>query len=161
MYNLGDELLIHTQPNNWSCVPSAFATALNIEIDTLLELIGHDGSEIIFSDLQEPLCYRGFHIQELVYALWVLGYNVVSFEVEPLAFTDEQHVFTLTFTPEDFERVMSDSIGVGCGRIADTEKTHAFAWNGSKCYDPTGFIYPLSRFDLYSYHAISKRVELK
>lgn len=158
MYKLGDEMLIRTQPTRWSCVPSAFATVLNMEVETLLEYIGHDGSEIVFDDLPDPLCRRAFQTQELTLVLWKLGYNVVSFDIEPLAFVDPEHVFTLDHLEPEILKIMSESIGVGCGHIRDTEKTHAFAWNGSLCYDPTGFIYPLSRFELYSFHAISKRV---
>ena len=159
MYILGDEMLIKSTPNRWSCVPAAFATAINVEVQTLIEKIGHDGSEIIFPDLEEPLCRRAFHVQELCIALFSLGYFVSGYDCLPLALCDEDHMYTVEYPDEKalFKEIMSNSIGVGCGRIQNTNTTHAFAWNGERCYDPQGFIYPLSRYELYSYNIITKR----
>ena len=130
-----------------------------MDVSTLIEVIAHDGSEIMFEDLPEPLCRRAFNLQEIGFALWKLGYNFIGFDVEPLAIIDEEHIYTLTYpdVEERFKNLMAETIGIGCGRIINTQKTHAFAWNGEKAYDPTGFVYPLSRYELYSYHVISKR----
>jgi hypothetical protein len=152
-------MLIVEQPNKWSCVPAAFATATQIPIETLLKKLGHDGSEIIFPDLEEPLCRRAFQVQELSVVLWSLGFAVGHYDIEPLAILDEHHIYTITYVDSEivFQKMLSESIGVGCGRIQGTEKTHAFAWNGKSAYDPCGFVYPITRYEIYSYHPIFKR----
>ena len=54
------------RPEPWMCMPLAFAMALDMPVADLLAAIGHDGSEIVFPSLPEPLCRRCFHIQELI-----------------------------------------------------------------------------------------------
>lgn len=53
-------------PNAWSCLPAAFATALGVPIEAVIGIIGHDGSEITHAGLPEPMNRRGFHPQELI-----------------------------------------------------------------------------------------------
>ena len=40
--------------------------ALHLPVAELIESIGHDGSEIIWPELPEPMRRRGFHSQELI-----------------------------------------------------------------------------------------------
>jgi hypothetical protein len=162
VYSRGQAMEIREQPNRWSCVAAAFATVLDMNLSTLIEAIGHDGSEIMFEDLPEPICRRAFNLQELGFVLWRLGYVVGHYDVEPLAILDEHHIYNLTYpdTEARFKELMDNTVGVGCGLIRGTDKTHAFAWNGLSCYDPTGFIYPLSRYELYSYHPVFPRSSL-
>lgn len=53
------------QSNNWSCLPTAFAIILDKPVQDVFDFLGHDGSEILWRDLPEPLCRRSFHIQEM------------------------------------------------------------------------------------------------
>lgn len=53
-------------PNSWSCLPTAFAIALEVPLDAVLAILGHDGSEERFPSLDGPRSRRGFHLQELV-----------------------------------------------------------------------------------------------
>ena len=156
MYRLGDEMIIREQPNRWSCTVAATATVLDIDISTLVEAIGHDGSEIMFPDLPEPLNRRAFNLQEIGFALWRLGFYFGHFDFIPLSILDTDHIYEVHYDDVEkrFQDLMSRTVGVGCGRILNLDKTHAFAWNGQKCYDPTGFVYPLSRFELYSFHPV-------
>jgi len=158
MYNIRDEMVIKVQPNRWTCIPAAFATLLDMEIQTLLELVGHDGSEIIFDDLGEPYKRRAFLVQEFSLALWSLGYFVGDFLARPIAYTDQDHWYELKYHNSDvvFKEIMFNSIGVILGKT-QTENAHATAWNGEKCYDSTGFIYPLEKYEIYSYHPVMKR----
>lgn len=52
--------------NGWSCLPRAFAKALGVPLEEVLEIIGHDGSEIVHPSLPDPLCRRSFHPQEMI-----------------------------------------------------------------------------------------------
>ena len=66
--------------NVWSCVPNAFSQATGINFDEIIRLIGHDGSEIMDASLPEPYGRRGFHVQEVIEALWTLGWSVTEFD---------------------------------------------------------------------------------
>ena len=58
------------QPNRWSCMATAFAMALGIEVSKLIDSIGHDGSEIVEANLElEPL-RRGFSSRSVSRPRW-------------------------------------------------------------------------------------------
>lgn len=59
-------MLIQKQPNNWSCLPTAFAMVCDMPVADLIKRIGHDGSERIFDG---PRPEVGFHIQEIIHVL--------------------------------------------------------------------------------------------
>lgn len=54
--------------SEFSCLLDCFAFALNTTSSTLTQLLRHDGSEIIYPDLPEPFCRRGFDVFELMNA---------------------------------------------------------------------------------------------
>jgi hypothetical protein len=66
------------QPTPWSCLPTAFAMTSGVSMKEILEVIGHDGSEICWPDLEEPFCRRGFCVQEIVVAGLILGFSVMN-----------------------------------------------------------------------------------
>ncbi len=53
-------------PNSWSCLPAAFATVLQVPIEAVLAVVGHNGSEITHAGLPTPMNRRGFHPQEMI-----------------------------------------------------------------------------------------------
>lgn len=67
----------------WSCLADSFAECMGMDKLWVYEAIGHDGSEIIWPDLPDPYCRRGFHPQELIDMAWNHGWAVTSFEVHP------------------------------------------------------------------------------
>jgi len=78
-------MLSVTNPNKWSCLPAAFAAALEVDITTILGILGHDGSEITHPDFDDPLCRRGFHPQELIKMCLQDGMLVTRVELLPCA----------------------------------------------------------------------------
>lgn len=72
-------------PNGWSCLPTAFAIALEVPLDAVLGIVGHDGSEITHAGLPEPLCRRGFHPQEMIKMCLEDGMSVTRVELYPSA----------------------------------------------------------------------------
>jgi hypothetical protein len=72
-------------PNAWSCLPAAFASALEVPVNTILNLVGHDGSEITDPDLSDPLCRRGFHPQEMIKLCLKASMPVTYVELAPCA----------------------------------------------------------------------------
>ncbi len=71
------------KPNRWSCAVTAFAIALDMPVAKLIEDIGHDGGQIIWPDLNDPMRRRGFHSQELVEAVHTRGYHCTPIEISP------------------------------------------------------------------------------
>jgi hypothetical protein len=74
---------MQTKPNRWSCAVTAFAIALDMPVAKLIERIGHDGSQIIWPDLPDPMRRRGFHSQELVEEALTCGYACTPIEISP------------------------------------------------------------------------------
>lgn len=151
-------MIIQQVDNNWSCVPAAFATATGIPLDELLEVIGHDGSHLIFPDLEEPYCRRGFNGQELVTALFCFGWLAVQVEKIPQSITDETHIFDIIYSDPDIvmKAFMENSIGVIAGTFLSTGKRHAAAWDGQQCFDPSGMIYPLDKYEVDIYYLLTR-----
>lgn len=65
--------------NRWCCVPYAFACATGEDYDEIIKLIGHDGSALM-DNQPEPYCRKGFHVQEVIEALWKLHWAVTEFD---------------------------------------------------------------------------------
>lgn len=78
---------LQKQPNDWSCLLTAFSMALHIPIERLIDMIGHDGSERIWPDFPEPQCYRSFHPQELIDCALLMNCAVTAIEMEPCCMT--------------------------------------------------------------------------
>lgn len=55
------------QPNEWSCLPTAFGIVTEIPVNDMIMLLSHDGSEIIDPGSTHP--WRAFHPQEIIWAL--------------------------------------------------------------------------------------------
>lgn len=116
------------------CLPYAFLNTLNglgaeITEDELFTALTHDGTDIVFPDYNVPLCYRGFHITELVYFCYTKGYSVTEFPAE-LALTSpngNDHEITLPYSLHD---IMKHSNGVVI------TARHALSWIDHKIIDP-------------------------
>ncbi len=72
-------------PNTWSCLPTAFAIVLEVSLEAVLGIVGHDGSEITHAGLPEPLCRRGFHPQEMIKMCLKDNLSVTPVELYPQA----------------------------------------------------------------------------
>jgi len=51
--------------------------------EQLIEELGHDGSEILWPQYNEPLCRRTFHVQEFTVCAFNRGKYVIEFLVTP------------------------------------------------------------------------------
>lgn len=112
-------MLTQKNPNAWSCLPTAFANALELQLDAVIALLGHDGSEITHPGLPDPLCRRGFHPQEFVELCLRDNLAMIQIDSHPSAMPSQQgHSPALfpTICEEDhwerFERHLFNSEGV-------------------------------------------------
>lgn len=136
------------KPNRWSCILTAFAMTLDLSNEDLTSLVGHDGSQIIFANLPEPACRRGFHIQELIHAAICLTRTVTPYELVPaIAPTGYNpallgHSIGSTYRKAFFEHLIDTERGVITGRTLTTN--HAVAFEQGTIYDPDGRQFPFS-----------------
>lgn len=126
-------------------MPVAFAMALDMPIADLLVALGHDGSEIVFPSLDEPLCRRAFHIQEFVQVALARKLAVTPVELFPVLQRTEVGPFhqIVLHNWRQFEATIQNSRGVIDGTGA--RLGHMVAYNHGKIYDPRGLIYDYSR----------------
>lgn len=149
------ELLL--QPNGWSCTPTAFAMVCNTEPREIIEYVGHDGSEVLFPEVDPPKCYRGFHIQEMLdYCIENMFHPVIiqALPVNMPRGADEDSAIIVEFSKWDdpAERIghyLSCMRGVILGQTMD-EKDHAVAWCPTErlVFDPRGQKYDVREFSI-------------
>ena len=72
------------KPERWMCLPTSFAMVLDLPLSAIFDEIGHDGSQIIWPDLPEPTCRRGFHPQELIHVCLNHGHAATRVELYPV-----------------------------------------------------------------------------
>ena len=112
---------LQQRPEPWMCMPLAFAMALEMPVADLLAAIGHDGSEIIFPSLPEPLCRRCFHVQELIQVALARGLAVTPVELFPVLQPTEAGPFHKTVLyPDNNWRRFDETIRASLGVIAGT-----------------------------------------
>jgi len=130
-----------------SCVPTAFAMAIDMPIVQMLAEIGHQGDAIVWPGLPDPTCRRGFHVQECIDICVAHGKWPVHIETCPASspYSRLPNANEMYAIPMDYQRrvekYLTDNICVIFGQ------KHAVAWNGMNVYDPQGKKYPLSKLD--------------
>ena len=67
------------KPHKDACILAAFAMAAGVTLEYLIEKIGHDGTEVIDSEVV------GFHIQEIIGPLVTAGMAFTPIESGPVA----------------------------------------------------------------------------
>jgi len=135
-------MILQRKPSRWSCLPVSFAMALDIPVEALFKELGHDGSLIMWPDLPEPACRRGFHIQEMIEIALRRGYAVTPFELCPvLESGGHQYAFDARWSA--FANVIDTSIGILEGQGIRTR--HAVAYYYGQIFDPDCGVYVYSK----------------
>lgn len=125
-------------PNQWSCTACAFAMVCNLTLDGIFLGIGHDGSEIVFPNLPEPLCRKGFPFPECIRLCLCRGLSVTPIDFEPRCTPDGEHYYELDhreFVYNMLEKYQCVIEGMG------REHPHTVAWDRKQIYDPSIGIY--------------------
>lgn len=133
--------------------------ALDVPVTRLIVLIGHDGSEIVWPELPEPLRRRGHHVQEMIYVSHQLGFSVTPFEAFPVSLGKAGTTpFTVPMIPQAEERmpgVMQEAVGVVTGENPN-RRPHAVAWDGHAILDPGGQDYGIDDFHMETFWLVRK-----
>lgn len=128
------------QPNKWSCTACAFAMACGVRLEEFIKQVGHDGSEVLFPDLPEPLCRRGFATPECIRVCLNWGLTVTPIDFKPRCTPDGKNYHTLNhtnFANQMMGRFQGVIQGMGCRNY------HTVGWDGTQIYDPSLGIYKL------------------
>lgn len=134
---------IQSQPNSWSCVPTAFAMVAGVSVDEVFKDLGDDGSEIVHPSLIEPLCRRSFSWTQMVWWMYTRGWAAFPFIIEsiqsPMCHDEFQCVYRLPaplvmLTQSKFSGVFLGTSVKG--------NLHAVAWDHEYglVYDPSGIV---------------------
>jgi hypothetical protein len=143
------------QPNAWSCLPTAFAIATGISLETLLQRIGHDGSSLLFNDASFPHDRRAFHVQEIIDALYDFHIFVSEIECCPRLCGKE-----MTYSIFDNYVIQSrwNKYSKNHNLVLINNK-HAVAWSykDKRIIDPSGHDCPLEKFPFHAYFLIQPK----
>lgn len=113
--------------------------ALNTSLDHFFQLVGHDGSEVIFDGLSSPHNSRGIHLQEAIDVALLLGFSCTPIELMPASFTvpdgpTRQLLFPGGNWPR-FARYLRGNSGVAeC--TTRSGRGHAVAFEAGVIHDP-------------------------
>jgi len=146
---------LQKQPNNWSCLPTAFAMALDIDVEQLIKLIGHDGSEIWFpNQKEEHHKKRAFNPSEIMMTVLKMGRYVTpvvaQYEISPVENGEARQIIT---PQSEIIQIMNNHCGVLTGYIRG--RRHAVAWDGNMIFDPNGSKYERTLFDMEIFWTVS------
>lgn len=148
------------QPNKWSCLPTAFAMILDIELDYILRYLGHDGSNIVDINSPEPFNRRSFHIQELQEFIWHHGFFLTPFEANPCLLIKDNFspifIRDIKKSNKIMKKLLRENMGVIIGEPQHNKK-HAVAWNKRLIYDPNGLRYPLEEFPIETFYIVGRK----
>lgn len=142
---------LQTKPQRWLCAATAFAIALDIPLSEILARVGHDGSDVIFPHLAEPLNRRGHHVQELIGVALTLGHTITPIELWPVtgSHPDASFVYPIVLPggkTANWLRVsnhIANSRGTIEGMAANSY--HMVAYDHGRIFDPDGGEYDYSR----------------
>jgi hypothetical protein len=150
-------MLPQSAPNWWSCLPTAFAIVLDMPVRDLIFAIGHDGSQIVFPQFEEPYCRRAFHVQELIDPCMECGFALVIVEAVPILsgpdFTSLQDVQLKGGNGVRLARYMHSYKGVLCGE-REGHKAHAVGWDRESYYETNGTVTKVMEFNVREFLAL-------
>ena len=112
---------------------------LGLELDAMLCAVGHDGSEVMWPEMEEPIKRKAFHIEELEYAAFKLGWLLCHFS-PGVSYSPSGDPSVATTIHFPLKEVMQSHDGLMLGRYRLTGRSHAVAWSAKEglIYDPAG-----------------------
>jgi hypothetical protein len=147
---------LQANPNGWSCLPTAFAMAVNKPVTWFIGQIGHPGAE---EPYEQKGLKAGFHEQECIEVVTSMGFACTPIELVPTIspFADGRQARPIYFglgIDDNWHRLlthMKGARGVLTGIYKPKEMGHAVAWDGERIYDSNrgGKIYSFA--DTYKY----------
>jgi len=128
------------KPNEHNCIIYSMAMLLNTSVEDLELRLGNLGNQKIWPTLPMPYCYRSYHIQEIIFVAYQLGYAMICFYKN--IYLSPTPPYTGTQIPIIVPRAHILKLLRGSRALLITER-HAMAWNIDQVYDPNGNKFPL------------------
>ena len=148
-----EAMLKLVQPNRASCLPTAFASVLGVNVEAIFAFLGHDGMERVWPDAQPPMCYRSFHIQEMYEYTLTRNYMVTTiapaYATLPDGISDPYIVQSTRF-----QEYLQHYICVLTG-VSERGHAHAVAWDGTNMMDPSSGLFVSLDFTINHIHIVS------
>lgn len=143
------------QPSCWSCLATAFAIVMDVDVEKIFNFIGHDGSEVIWPQLEDPRKRRSFHPRELIIYCLARNYAAIHLDLEAASAADEESIIyeLPPINKEHLEHLLINNRGVLIGTTI-ANRPHAVAWEQTTIYDPNGKTYPLKDFNIREFYII-------
>lgn len=116
---------------------------LALPFDELISKIGHDGSEIIKPELDDPLCRRAFMLPEVVNACLKMGKPLLTIETRSPLTIDKDLIM---LSKDQVDLFLYDALLYG----TVNEQAHAVHCQKRWIYDPNGTSYSVEEFDIYA-----------
>lgn len=145
------------------CIPMSFAMCMDVHIDKIYRLIGHNGKKVIDPSEKEPFCYSGFHIHELIAAAWQLGFKVTEFNLQNYLKSEKGDIILavpIQKAKDHMYNAMNKANGVLMGRMSYTRAPHAVAWDFQErqIFDPAGLVYDVEahKIQIEVFYAITR-----
>ena len=157
-------MILQKQPNDWSCLVTAFAMAMGIKVEALIYVIGHDGSKDFFEKVSYPYNKRSFHVQEILdSAIRCFDYVFCEIEFDPCLSGDgiENKKIHDGYTNELRFKSYLDNCNmvlIGIKKLDPIGRRHAVAWSAldKKIFDPNGLTYEFNNFIVRGAYAVIK-----
>ncbi len=131
--------------NPWSCLPASFSMACGVPFNSFIGLLGHDGSDLPYTD---KAFHAGFHPQECVEVAQTLGWACTPIELFPKITPNYKEERVISFRCGNMARFLqhltSCRAGVIEGYSPIRKLGHAVAWDGLLIYDPRGRTFSFS-----------------
>ncbi len=117
---------------DYQCTTYSTAMILGITHEEVLELLGHDGRDIVNESGVGSAKYRGVHIQEIQNICCGMGKALIPYEPIPNLAGAPIECWGTYIQRE----IMPGSVGLILGH--NRSGRHCVAWDGNKILDPNG-----------------------
>jgi hypothetical protein len=125
-------------------MPTALAMLAGVSVEKVFETIGHDGSQILWPQYDDPFRRQSFCDNEIVFAAFEFGIGLVelSEKVKYHPYGEEEGAIDVDIDDQKTVDLLSryDALVLGVGTSG---VPHAVAWNHRKqlIFDPNGSRY--------------------
>ncbi len=113
----------------------AIAMILDRPLDEILQTLGHDGSEILWSNRPEPKNRRGHGIQECIDLALSFGVALVDILANPVFDDGTTPVFSEEFGQQRFNNYLNQYDGLLYG-VTATDTGHVLVWKDQMLWNP-------------------------
>jgi hypothetical protein len=117
----------------------------DVPLSSIIQTLEHDGSEIIFPDLDEPIRRRAFCIEEIQYITPLFGFVLVPYSGGISYCPTVNHRKDLIFC-DKFNAILEERDGLLFGKPKGKSLHHVVAWSAKDglIYDPNGTKYSIA-----------------